>query len=241
MKASLPMTGPRLQASAPSVRRGGLRFCRLLAPPPRPSSFAASPGTVAVGAPFAGRRSFFRFPAGGCAGAGLVSPPSPLLRVTMSYRRPELNGRQPSSPPPRALPQPGSSCARWVWEPEQEVRLHRRASVRRTERAGERGLTGGCPARNPSPPPGSLEPPRRQRAYPACRLAAGSAIRQFVARRRREVGDAVPQAAGNPALRAGMFQHAGARPATPEAGVPCGFPLPFIMSNAKLHLNHPDV
>ena len=42
MKAPLQITAPRLLATAPLARRVGLRFCRLLAPPPRPSPLAAS-------------------------------------------------------------------------------------------------------------------------------------------------------------------------------------------------------
>lgn len=42
MKAPHQMTAPRLLARAPLGRRVGLRFCRQLAPPPRPSPLAAS-------------------------------------------------------------------------------------------------------------------------------------------------------------------------------------------------------
>lgn len=78
----------------------------VVCPPQRtaqPFSFSAFPRMVAPRAAIAGGPINLRFPAGGCGGAGIVSPPDPLNRAALSFRSRQTNGREGSSQPAHSV------------------------------------------------------------------------------------------------------------------------------------------
>lgn len=81
--------------------------CRIWRRPPATQSSgpAASYGTVAACATFPGAGNYFRLPGGGCGRAGIVSPPSPLNRATLSLRRYPRNGSEARSHPMHVVAQ----------------------------------------------------------------------------------------------------------------------------------------